>query len=47
MSEAPNTTERCSAYIPALQTLMVLRWSYLSFADCLGMRGEKTQKVDA
>ncbi len=35
----PNTSELCSAQIPALATLVALGWEYLAPADCLAQRG--------
>ena len=36
---APNTAEQYSAHIPAVQTLILLGWQFLSAPDCIAMRG--------
>jgi len=44
-NQLPETTELYSSHIPALKTLMVLGWSFLSQKECLSKRGSTRELI--
>ena len=45
MNQLPETKELYSSHIPALKTLMVLGWSFLSQNNCLNKRGNTRELI--
>jgi type I restriction enzyme, R subunit len=45
MNQLPETKELYSSQIPALKTLMVLGWSFVSKNDCLNKRGSTRELI--